>query len=195
MAHAARVPSGVSTRARIKAEEEGDSQEPSASPADRVPSAQAVASLTGHGTPICSHVSRIVISSSMFSEICGTIADESIDLLEIGNAAPHVFERAAVDLLVRDELDLGLAVAHRFDPLGQLEDGDFFVAADVEHLAFGFTRIGKQQNAADDVAHGREAARLLAVAEHENRLVPQGADDHVRDHHAVRAGLARAHRC
>src|SRR5207245_2099055 len=62
----------------------------------------------------------------------GLVADQATNLAEIGDPAPHVLERAAVDLLVGNELDLRAAVAQALDALGEVEHGDFLVSADVE---------------------------------------------------------------
>src|SRR5262249_50874555 len=119
------------------------------------------------------------------------VADVALDLRKIRHPAAHVLERAAVHLLVRNELNRRPAVAHLADALGQLENGDLFIAADVEDVAFSLLRLGQHQDTADDVLDRREAARLLAIAEHQNRLVAQRTGDHVGNHHAVGAGLAR----
>src|SRR5262249_54926794 len=106
--------------------------------------------------------------------------------------APHVFEGASIDLLVRHHLDLALALAHRANALGELENRDLFVAANVEDLSLGFARVCQHHHAAYHVADRREASRLLPVPEHEDRFIAKGTRDHVRDHHAVGAGLTRA---
>src|SRR2546426_2058370 len=121
----------------------------------------------------------------------GAVPDEAADLREVGHAPAHVLEGAAVDLLVAHELDRRFAPAQGADAVGEIEHRDLLVGADVEHLALGGLLVGEQEHAAHHVAHGGEAAGLLAVAVDQDGLVPQRPRDHARDHHAVGAGLPR----
>src|SRR5215470_6380621 len=59
----------------------------------------------------------------------GLVADHATDLREIRNTAPHVLERASVDLLVGHELDRRAAARDALDALGEVEDGDLLVGA------------------------------------------------------------------
>ena len=100
---------------------------------------QAVASPIGHGdTHLLARIADGDLQQLDSSVDLRPVADEAMDLGQVGHAATHVFEGAAVDLLVRHELRSSLLLSHMLaDALGELEDRDLFVAADVEDLAVG----------------------------------------------------------
>ena len=70
----------------------------------------------------------------------------------------------------------------------------FLGVSDVEHLADRARLVDKAHQPVDHVADVSERARLPAVAVDGDRLACERLLHEVRDHHAVPAGLPRAHR-
>src|SRR5438132_2499017 len=123
----------------------------------------------------------------------GLVAGELTDLREIGHATRHVLEPLLVGLLVRHEHDGGLARRLLFHEVREVGDGDFVLGADVEHLPHRLTTACERDHRAHRAAHPREAARLLAVAEHGDRSPAERLLDEVGHDHPVLSGLARSH--
>jgi hypothetical protein len=115
-----------------------------------------------------------------------------VDLLQRRHAPLHVLETLSVDLLERHELDFRMGAGDLLHALRQGEHRDFLIGTDVEHLPVRLGLLREHQRAAHDVADVREAARLRAVAVDEDRVVTQRLLHEARQHHAVRAVLARS---
>ena len=110
-----------------------------------------------------------------FQRSLGLVADQSADPREVGHAADHVLEGVAAERLgVGHVADLRTAAGHRPDHLGQLVDGHFPIAPDVEDPAAAFGRAEQAHEGADHVVDVAEAAALPAVAVDGDRLAEQG---------------------
>jgi hypothetical protein len=106
----------------------------------------------------------------------------------------HVLEAGRVGGLVGHETNLRGGTRFGDHASREFDDGDFLVVADVEDFAqrFGATRETDQRfNGVMDKA---EAAGLFPCAIDFDGFAGAGGLDEAREDHAMRAGLARAHR-
>ena len=96
-----------------------------------------------------------------------------MQLFDIGHSPLHVFKSRLIGFIVRNQPNRRSALGHLFYQPCQLTDGDLFRVADIEHLAGGFRDVCKQDQRCYDIAYIGETARLLAAAEHRDRLSAQ----------------------
>src|SRR5262249_15848875 len=86
----------------------------------------------------------------------GTDADCALQLRHVGDPTEHVLETFGVGILVGHELDRRRTLRRGPHPLGQLEDRDLFVGANVEHLTHGGWRRDETHERLDGVSHVAE---------------------------------------
>ena len=135
------------------------------------------------------HVGEDLVERSL-----GLPADRGGDLLDRRDAVEHVLDPLSVDAVVLDVLELRRRAGRGDHALGEVDDPDPLLRADVVDLARG----GLLAHQADQRAHGvldvAEAARLVPVAVDFQWAVGERPLDEARDHHPVHPALARADR-
>src|SRR5437016_5168573 len=89
---------------------------------------------------------------------------ETPELGSVRDAAVHVLEPHLVGLIVGNEMDRGVAISSRSDPMGQVEDRDLLSRADIEHLPRRVLVIEQLDDGLDDIGYMTEAAGLPSVA-------------------------------
>ncbi len=104
----------------------------------------------------------------------------------------HVLDPLPVGLLERDVHELRPRAGRREHALGEADDRDALLRADVVDLARVPGRAHQPGEGADRVLHVAEAARLVPVAEDLEPAAAERGADEARDHHPVAAALARA---
>src|SRR5262245_42987596 len=117
--------------------------------------------------------------------------DRLADLPDRRLAVEGVLDALLVDLVVRDEDDLGVAAGRLLHAVGEVEDPHALRGADVEDVARDLARVHQPREGADRVGDVAERARLRAVTVYLDRLAGERALDHARDHHPVAAALPR----
>src|SRR4249919_1436438 len=109
-------------------------------------------------------------------------------------AAADVFEILAVGLAQRGVLDGGTTAGALDHELGEFQDADLAIVADVGHDRVAARAFGQRIQRHHRVARIAEGARLRAATEHRDRFVAHGRRHEARHHHAVTTDLARADR-
>src|SRR5438445_7482018 len=107
---------------------------------------------------------------------------EGAQLVQCRTATADVFKILAVGFLQRHVLDFGMAAGARDHELGELEDADLAVVADVDDLGIGADATGERVERYNCVARIAERTRLLTAAEHGDRLVRDRLRDEARHH-------------
>src|SRR5260221_9640186 len=120
--------------------------------------------------------------------------DHALELLNIGDAPPHIFKARFIGLVIRDSHDLRSAACSFAYALGKLPDRDLLIGADVKNFA---NRAGRRRKADDGLHHivdVAKAALLFTVTINLNRLTEQSPLHETRHDHAIVSPLTRAHR-
>src|SRR5882724_5532241 len=116
-----------------------------------------------------------------------------ICLLDVRDAALHVFKALAVGFDVRNVLDLALGTRCPDDLLCKSVHRDLVGVAKIEDLTDRSVERHASEHAVDHVGNMAEAARLFARTKNRHGLLAQSLSHKRRNYHAVLTGLPWPH--
>jgi hypothetical protein len=79
------------------------------------------------------------------------VANEALKFIERGDAAGQIFEAGLVSLVVGNVFDGGIAARALLNEQGKIFHGDFLIAADIDHLAYGALFDDETEDGFDDI--------------------------------------------
>ena len=136
------------------------------------------------------------ITNDILERACRLEADQLLHLLDARNSPAHVLEAAArIRLRERNVPNLALALELALHEPRKFANRNLTGIPQVDDLPDGFRAVEHQLlDGLHHVKHMAEAARLLAVVVHRNRLIGERRLHEARHHHPVHAGLTRPDR-